>query len=356
MKLLHPWMKLFLLRAMLIHLPQGVCVRVWCMVYGAWCMVYGCVVYGVWHMGVLFVWCVRMVHLCLLYGVYVCVWVCCVVWAMSGGSLSSFTGGRFILGIGSGGIYRGSTRRQFGLKNVSTLDTMRDYLTIVRGLVAGDRVSHDGPAVRLRQVSLDIDPPPRTPVFLGALGPKMLQLGGELADGLALNWCNADQVAWSRERIAEGARLAGRSPGDVKVAEYIRVCVDDDVEMAKRALASTTLGYALGQSREIGKQTRLGYRGHFERMGFGDMLLEMENMQNKGAAHEDLADSFPDEQLHQVGYFGRAEGVLPALKRLSKGLDLAIVRVVAARPGVESVINTMRACKPDQGDVISWNS
>jgi len=273
--------------------------------------------------------------------------------AMSGGSLSSFTGGRFILGIGSGGIYRRSTRRQFGLKNVSTLDTMRDYLTIVRGLVAGDRVSHDGPAVRLRQVSLDIDPPPRTPVFLGALGPKMLQLGGELADGVALNWCNADQVAWSRERIAEGARLAGRNPSDVKVAEYIRVCVDDDVEMAKRALASTTLGYALGQSREIGKQTRLGYRGHFERMGFGDMLLEMENMQNKGAAPEDLADAFPGEQLHQVGYFGRAEGVLPALKRLSKGLDLAIVRVVAARPGVESVINTMRACKPDQGDVIS---
>ena len=199
--------------------------------------------------------------------------------AMSGGSLSSLTGGRFILGLGSGGIYRGSTRRQFGLKNVSMLDTMRDYLTTVRGLVAGDIVSHDGPAVRLHQVSLDMDPPPRTPVFLGALGPKMLQLGGELADGVALNWCNAEQVAWSREQITEGARLAGRDPSDVKLAEYIRVCVDDDVELAKRALASATLGYALGQSQEIGKQTRLGYRGYFERMGFGDMLLEMEKLQ-----------------------------------------------------------------------------
>jgi len=206
-------------------------------------------------------------------------------------------------------------------------------------------VTHDGPAVKLHQVRLDIDPPPKTPVFLGALGPKMLQLGGELADGVALNWCDADQVAWSKEQVREGARLAGRDPSEVKVAEYMRVCVDDDVRLAKRALAKATLGYALGQSRGIGKRASLGYRGHFERMGFGELLLEMEDMQSKGASPDEVADAFPDEQLNQVGYFGPAEDALPALERLSRGLDIAIVRIVPARPGADSVINTIQACK-----------
>ena len=153
--------------------------------------------------------------------------------AMSGGTVSALTGGRFILGIGSGGIYHPSGRHSFGLPRVSTLEVMRDYLITLRALVAGDEVTYESQSVKLRQAKLAISPPPRTPVYLGALGPKMLRLAGELADGAALNWCSAEQVAWSRERIAEGAESAGRDPAEVKVAEYIRVCVDDDVALAR---------------------------------------------------------------------------------------------------------------------------
>src|SRR5919204_161800 len=85
-----------------------------------------------------------------------------------------------------------------------------------------------------------------TPVHLGALGPEMLRLGGELADGVDLNWCTPDQIAWSRERVAEGAARAGRDPAAVQVTEYIRVCVDEDVEVARRAFARAVMGYALG--------------------------------------------------------------------------------------------------------------
>ena len=166
---------------------------------------------------------------------------------MGAGTVSALTGGRFILGIGTGGLHQRAGREAHGARPVSPLALMRDYLTVLRGLLDGERVTHDGPAVTVRGLRLDVDPPPRTPVYLGALGPQMLRLAGERADGVALNWCTAEQVAWSRERIAEGAARAGRSPADVKVVQYIRVCVDDDEDRARRAFVPAMLGYALGR-------------------------------------------------------------------------------------------------------------
>ena len=266
--------------------------------------------------------------------------------AMSTGTLSTLTGGRFILGIGAGGIYRPEGRRPYGLPAVSALDTTRDYLFAIRRLLAGEKVTHDGPAVKLDEVRLGISPPPRTPVYLGALGPKMLRLAGELADGGALNWCTREQVSWSREKITEGARAAGRDPGEVKVAEYIRVCVDDDEEAARRSLAKAALGYALGPRGATKRARSLGYRAHFERMGFGEVLAELDSMREHGSPMDEIADAFPVEALRRVGYFGATDGAAKAFRDLAAGLDTAIVRVVAARPGVEAVRATMEACRP----------
>ena len=167
-----------------------------------------------------------------------------IAFAMSGGTLSQLTGGRFIMGIGAGGAYRPRTRQSLGLPRLSTLALMRDYLTTVRRLVAGNEVTYHGEVVTLQGVKLAMSPPPRTPVYLGALGPEMLRLAGELADGVCLNWCTPEQIAWSRERIAEGAIRVDRDPQHVQVVEYIRVCVDHDVEVARRAFARSTMGYA----------------------------------------------------------------------------------------------------------------
>ena len=198
----------------------------------------------------------------------------------------------------------------------------------------------------MRGIKLDIDPPPNTPVYLGALGPEMLKLAGEIADGACLNWCNPEQIAWSRERVAEGAAKTGRNPADVKMVEYIRICVDDDVETARRAYARSTMGYALGQQVATLRERRLGYRGHFERMGFTDELARLDQMRLDGASPGDVADAFSDDLLLNVGYFGTPDGAAAAFKSLSKGLDVAIVRVVSARRGVQSVLDVMRACQP----------
>lgn len=270
-----------------------------------------------------------------------------IAFAMSGGTMSQVTDGRFIMGIGSGGAYRPRTRQSLGMPKTSALALMRDYLVTIRTLVSGGAVDYDGEVVQLHGARLGITPEPRTPVYLGALGPKMLSLAGELADGVCLNWCMPEQIAWSRERIAEGAEKAGRDQSDIKVVEYIRVCVDEDVDAARIALAKATMGYALGASVPTDKERTLGYRAHFERMGFTEELAKLDDMRRDGATADQVADAFPTDLLLKVGYFGKPEGAAEAFGRLCEGLDTAIVRVVAARPGIEATQAVMNACKPE---------
>ena len=271
-----------------------------------------------------------------------------VAFAMSGGTLSQLTGGKFYMGIGSGGAYRPRSRQSMGLPRLSALAMMRDYLITVKGLVNGEESDYQGDVVTLRGIKLDIDPPPRTPVYLGALGPEMLRLSGELADGACLNWCNPDQIAWSRERVAEGAARVGRDPSEVKMVEYIRVCVDDDVDTGRLAYAKATMGYALGATVPSTRERGLGYRAHFERMGFTEELAGLDEMRMNNAARDEVAEAFSPELLSTVGYYGKPEGAAEAFGNLSQGLDTAIVRVVPARPGIESILAVMRACAPNK--------
>lgn len=263
--------------------------------------------------------------------------------AAEAGTVSELTGGRFILGIGTGAIQDPGARRAFGLPEWPAVGMMRDYLVTIRGLLAGETVEHEGKAVTLRGVKLGFRPPP-TPVYLAALGPQMLRLAGEAADGVLPNWASPESIAWCRERVAEGAGKAGRDPAAIPIVQYIRVCVDDDADRARRAFARAIIPYATarrGQSKE------LGYRGHFARMGFDEALTELEARRDAGAQIDELAEAFPAELMRKVGYFGRPEGAAAAFKRLAEGLDSAIVRVVASRGGVESARAAMQACRPE---------
>ena len=268
-----------------------------------------------------------------------------MAFAMSAGTLADMSGGRFILGIGSGSAYRADARRAFGLKPVPVLTLMREYLESIKALLGGEVVDYDGQAVTLKKARLGMRPP-RTPIYLGALGPKMLQLGGELADGVCLNWCSPAQVMESRQRITEGAQRAGRDPAQVDVVEYIRVAVDDDRDRARDALARAVLGYALGATIPSERDRRFGYRAHFERMGFADELIELDRLRAQGAKLDHLVQQTSDSLLTTVGCFGNATEVAAQFKILAHGLDRAIVRVVATQPDLDGVRAAMQACRP----------
>src|SRR5438093_1290923 len=93
-----------------------------------------------------------------------------------------------------------------------------------------------------------------------------------------------------------------------------------------------------------------GYRAHFERMGYTPQVDHLEAKRAAGASEDDLARAVPDEMLSAFGYAGPAAGAAAALRTLSAGLDVAIVRVLVARPGdVEGVRATMRAALAGPG-------
>lgn len=184
---------------------------------------------------------------------------------------------------------------------------------------------------------------PGVPIYVGALGPRMLELAGEVADGAALNWCDSERVEWSRDRVAVGAARAGRDPKAIRIIEYIRVCVDDDETAARKALATAMLGYALAGPR---RPKDAGYRSHFTRMGFDEVLTGLEARRDRGDSVESLALDVPAELVSRVGVFGRPDVAARSFNGLSRGLDLPIVRIVAARDPQLSARTVIDACAP----------
>jgi alkanesulfonate monooxygenase SsuD/methylene tetrahydromethanopterin reductase-like flavin-dependent oxidoreductase (luciferase family) len=187
---------------------------------------------------------------------------------------------------------------------------------------------------------------PGVAIYLGALGPQMLHLAGQRYDGAALNWCSTEQVEWSRQRVAGGAREVGRDPADVTIHEYIRVCVDEDERSARIAFAKMVMTYALAGP---GADKTKGYRAHFARMGFDKALTELESLRASGASEDELALLFPVTLLRRVGYWGRPEGAREAFLHLAEGLDIAVVRPVPARSNdLAAARLALRACAPKQ--------
>ncbi len=258
------------------------------------------------------------------------------------GTLSALTGGKFILGIGTGGIYGKDYQKMFGLPAWPVVRMMREYLVTLRGLFAGEVVTHSGSVVNLAGLQVT-GRPLNVPLYTAALGPQMLHLAGQLADGVSLNWTAPAMRAWVREEVAKGADRGERDPSEVRITEYIRVCIDEDEEAARVAFVRAFMGYALARP---GAPKTSGYRGHFIRMGFDAVLTRIEGRREAGAAEAELIDMFPPELLREVGYYGKASGAQAALTRLGEGLDLAIVRIVGVRPGLEASRAVMLACKP----------
>src|SRR6202000_1997740 len=131
--------------------------------------------------------------------------------AAQAATLAQLSGGRFVLGLGTGG-YGSSFWDTVGLAH-RPIAIMREYVTAVRGLLdgqqvaAGEIVARDGQGPGApgwtRTSGLRRRDLPPAPVYLAALGPQMLRLAGEVADGALLNWATPERIALSRDLIDE---------------------------------------------------------------------------------------------------------------------------------------------------------
>ena len=166
------------------------------------------------------------------------------MYGQAAATLAHLSRGRFALGLGlSSEIIVGQWH---GLPFAPSIQQMREAVQIIRMTAAGERVNFDGRFYRLKNFRLAI-PAPATPprIYLAALGPKMCELAGEVADGVLLNWISPEAMPASIGHVEAGAKRAGRTLADVDVAVYVRTCVTDDRVPAREALARDITGYAI---------------------------------------------------------------------------------------------------------------
>jgi probable F420-dependent oxidoreductase len=180
-----------------------------------------------------------------------------MVVAMAGATLQALHPDRDIL-LGIGISSPVVTERWHGVPyGDRPLERVREYVTLLRACLSGEKVDFSGDFYRVKGVRLGVRLGERRPkIVVGALNPRMLALAGELADGVLLNYLPASHVPWSVEQVRRG--------GDASIYAYVHAGVckrEEGVELARRDLFS----YAVVDS----------YARNFERAGFGDEVAEI---------------------------------------------------------------------------------
>jgi 5,10-methylenetetrahydromethanopterin reductase len=160
--------------------------------------------------------------------------------AMMAATMDELSGCRFNLGVAAGAA---DFLRWIGVEDPRPVRTMRAAIADIRGLLAGEPMPGRGPGAYLR-----FRAPRVTPIYLGAMGPNMLRLAGEIADG-ALPLLHPPEH-WSTVAPllaeGEGRRAPGLAPLDI--AACLWVSLGDEPAAARRALAEKIAyyGHALG--------------------------------------------------------------------------------------------------------------
>jgi alkanesulfonate monooxygenase SsuD/methylene tetrahydromethanopterin reductase-like flavin-dependent oxidoreductase (luciferase family) len=237
--------------------------------------------------------------------------------AMGAATVHERSGGRLILGLGTGEVGRGA------------LDELRETVRRVRAALRGEALEEEeeeeGDAA-----TLSLPPGREVPIWVSALGPKAMRLGGEIADGVLLNWCPPERVSFARARIAEGADAAERDPASVTVAVYVRSWAGRDEAEAMSALRTMAGRYASYRA----------YRRQFEQVGLGPQAAVA------GQAHRaGRSEDVPEVLVRSVCAVGEgARDRLDAFRE--EGADLPIVYPVATADPAASIEATLRALAP----------
>jgi probable F420-dependent oxidoreductase len=221
-----------------------------------------------------------------------------VITAMSASGLAAVSGGRFILGLGVGN--RSSVESAHGIPFRRPLTRLRETITIVRRLLDGEQVTFKGKEFQVAGVSLGAaGPAGRVPIYIAALGPQMLELAGEMADGVLLSWAPPGYMAQVAEHVRRGAVKAGRDPSEIDIAGYVRVAVADNPDAIGAARSAL--------QREIGRYSgNPFYRTFFRQMGFEAEMAVAEQALARGdvAGAEAAITPAMQDQLALLGSGG----------------------------------------------------
>lgn len=157
---------------------------------------------------------------------------------MSAIDLDELTGGRLLLGVGTGNRHINEDWQ--GIPHTATTAKMTEYVTLLRRIVRarlGETVSFDGEIHRMRW-SPAVQPCRESiPVYLSATYPKMVEVAGGVADGLAIGAVTSPEYIRDvvKPRAHAAAAAAGRDPQSLGFLAGALVSVSDDREQARQA-------------------------------------------------------------------------------------------------------------------------
>jgi 5,10-methylenetetrahydromethanopterin reductase len=169
-------------------------------------------------------------------------------------TLDDLAPGRILLGIGA---WWDPLASKAGIQRRRPLQAMRETVEVSRRLLAMERVTYHGEFVRVDDIEIDIvhgdRSPKNVPIYIGATGPKMMELAGEIADGVILNYMVSPEYNnEAMASLARGAARAGRTLDDIDRPQLI-VCSLDRSRDAALDHARELLTQYLGQQPHIMK-------------------------------------------------------------------------------------------------------
>ncbi|MFA5787508.1 MAG: LLM class flavin-dependent oxidoreductase [Actinomycetota bacterium] len=184
-----------------------------------------------------------------------------VALAQQAATLDEITGGRLVLGIGPS--HKPVVEGWYGMTLGKPLAQMREYVTILRSVLATGSVEFHGEFYSAQFGFLGYSARKDLPIYLAAVSPKMLEMAGEMADGVVL-WLTSP--AYVRDvvvpHVRAGAERAGRDPATIEIVEAIPSCVSANAQSTIAAMTGDLISYA----------SLPFYRAMLIRSGFGDDL------------------------------------------------------------------------------------
>ena len=209
---------------------------------------------------------------------------------------------RVMLGLGA---WWEPIASRVGARRRKPLKAMRENVEAIKKLFTLEEVSYDGEFVQLDQVSLDIafgTPEPRDiPIYIGATGPKMMELAGELCDGAVLNYIvPTSYISQAVDQLSVGAARSGRTIDQIDRPELLVCSLSDDDPAAAIFEGKKLVAYYLGTEPHIMEASDVD----------PDLTSRIQEVVGWPATEEDYAraaDLIPEDVVHSVMAAGSAQ-------------------------------------------------